>query len=135
MLDQLIAAAQEHGLATPVGLIGHTGVGGLTLGGGMGWLSRKHGLTSDNLVSAQVVTADGQIVRASEQQNSDLFWAIRGRGGNFGVVTEFEFALHPVGPIVQVGLVFWAMEQGREALRVARDVCGSLPAEINTLIG
>jgi FAD/FMN-containing dehydrogenase len=135
LLGQLIAAAQEHGLATPVGLIGHTGVGGLTLGGGMGWLSRKHGLTSDNLVSAQVVTADGQIVRASELENSDLFWAIRGGGGNFGVVTEFEFALHPVGPIVQVGLVFWAMEQGREALRVARDVCGSLPAEINIMIG
>ena len=135
LLDQFIAAAQEHGLATPVGLIGHTGVGGLTLGGGMGWLTRKHGLTSDNLVSAQVVTADGQIVRANEEEHSDLFWAIRGGGGNFGVVTEFEFALHPVGPIVQVGLVFWALEQGNEALRLARDMCGSLPAEINVMIG
>jgi hypothetical protein len=135
LLDKLIAAAQEHGLATPVGLIGHTGVAGLTLGGGMGWLTRKYGLSIDNLVSAEVVTADGRIVRTSEEDNSDLFWAIRGGGGNFGVVTEFEFALHPVGPMVQVGLVFWGLDRGKEALRVARDVCGSLPTETNIMIG
>jgi FAD/FMN-containing dehydrogenase len=135
LLTDVIAAAQEHGLATPVGLVGHTGVGGLTLGGGMGWLTRKHGLSIDNLVSAEVVTADGQIRHASATENDDLFWAIRGGGGNFGVVTEFEFALHPVGPIVQVGLLFWGLEQGREALRLGRDICGSLPSEANVVIG
>ena len=134
LLSDMLAAAQEHGLATPVGLIGHTGVGGLTLGGGMGWLTRKHGLSIDNLVSAEVVTADGQIRRASETESSDLFWAIRGGGGNFGVVTEFEFALHPVGPIVQVALLFWDLERGGDVLRLGRELGGSLPAEINVVI-
>jgi FAD/FMN-containing dehydrogenase len=134
LLGDLIGAAQEHGLATPVGAVGHTGVGGLTLGGGMGWLTRKHGLTIDNVVSAEIVTADGQILRASSQQNPDLFWAIRGGGGNFGVVTEFEFALHPAGPTVQFGLIFYALDQGKEFLRAARDITESLPAEINVLI-
>jgi len=135
LLAEMIAATQEHGLATPVGLIGHTGVGGLTLGGGMGWLTRKHGLTIDNLVSAEVVTADGQIRRASATEDADLFWAIRGGGGNFGVVTEFEFALHPVGPIVQVALLFWDLDQGSDVLRLARELGGSLPDEINVVIG
>jgi FAD/FMN-containing dehydrogenase len=134
LLGDMIAATQEHGLATPVGLIGHTGVGGLTLGGGMGWLTRKHGLSIDNLVSAEVVTADGQIRRASQAENSDLFWAIRGGGGNFGVVSEFEFALHPVGPIVQVALLFWDLDRGGDVLRLAQEVGGSLPAEINVVI-
>lgn len=135
LLGDLIAAAQEHGLATPVGMVGHTGVGGLTLGGGMGWLTRKHGLSIDNLVSAEVVTADGRILRASNDDNPDLFWAIRGGGGNFGVVTEFEFALHPVGPMIQVALQFWSLEQGRDYFRVARDVCASLPPDVNVVIG
>ena len=135
LLGDLIAAAQEHGLATPVGMVGHTGVGGLTLGGGMGWLTRKHGLSIDNLVSAEVVTADGRILRADSDENPDLFWAIRGGGGNFGVVTEFEFALHPVGPMIQVALMFWSLEQGKEYFRVARDVCASLPPEVNVIIG
>ena len=130
----MVAATQEHALATPVGLIGHTGVGGLTLGGGMGWLTRKHGLSIDNLVSAEVVTADAQIRRASESEYSDLFWAIRGGGGNFGVVTQFEFALHPVGPIVQVGLLFWDLERGGDVLRLARELGASLPAELNMVI-
>jgi len=135
LLAEMIAATQEHGLATPVGLISHTGVGGLTLGGGMGWLTRKHGLSIDNLVSAEIVTADGQLRRASEAEDPDLFWAIRGGGGNFGVVTEFEFALHPVGPIVQVALLFWGLDQGREVLRLGQDLGGSLPAELNVVVG
>src|SRR5437588_1136098 len=135
LLADVIAATQEHGLATPVGLIGHTGVGGLTLGGGMGWLTRKHGLSIDNLVSAEVVTADGETRRASQAENPDLFWAIRGGGGNFGVVTEFEFALHPVGPIVQVALLFWDLDRGRDVLRLGEELGGSLPDEINVVIG
>src|SRR3954468_4453036 len=135
LLGELIDAAQEHGLATTVGAVGHTGVGGLTLGGGMGWLTRKHGLSIDNLVSAEVVTADGKILRAAADENPDLFWALRGGGGNFGVVTEFEFALHPVGPMIQFGFLFWPLEVGKDALRVARDVVSDLPPEVNVIIG
>jgi len=96
--------AQAFGLATPLGINSTTGVAGLTLGGGFGWLSRKHGMTVDNLVSADVVTADAKLVRASARENADLFWDIRGGGGNFGIVTCFEFQLHPVGPEVVAGL-------------------------------
>jgi FAD/FMN-containing dehydrogenase len=135
LLGNLDAAAQEYGLATPAGVVSHTGVGGLTLGGGMGWLTRKHGLSIDNLVSVQVVTADGQIRRAAEDENPDLFWAIRGGGGNFGVVTQFEFRLHEVGPMINFGLVFWDLAQGAEALRVARQVSETLPDEVNVIFG
>ena len=135
LLGDLIAAAQEHGLALPVGAVSHTGVGGLTLGGGMGWLTRKHGLTVDNLLSAEVVLADGRVVRASADEHADLFWALRGGGGNFGVVTEFEFALHPVGPMVEFAMLFWGLDQGADALRAARDIVGSLPAGVNVIIG
>jgi FAD/FMN-containing dehydrogenase len=134
LLADLDAATQAHGLAVPAGVVSHTGVGGLTLGGGMGWLTRQGGLSIDNLVSAQVVSADGQIQRAAVDENPDLFWAIRGGGGNFGVVTEFEFRLHQAGPIVQVGLLFWALEQGCDVLRLAREIISTLPRELNIII-
>jgi FAD/FMN-containing dehydrogenase len=127
LMAGLDAATQEHGLAVPSGTISHTGVGGLTLGGGFGWLTRDHGLSIDNLRSAQVVLADGRIVEASPDSHPDLFWAIRGGGGNFGVVTEFRFGLHPVGPVVQMGLLFWPLTQGAEALQAIRDTLAGLP--------
>ncbi|MGX4708038.1 FAD-binding oxidoreductase [Rhodococcus sp. DMF-1] len=134
LLRDLDAATQAHGLAVPAGLISHTGVAGLTLGGGMGWLTRQAGLSIDNLESAEVVTADGRILRAAEDENTDLFWAIRGGGGNFGVVTEFEFRLHEAGPVVQFGLLFWGLDQGTEVLRLAREVIGTLPRELNIVL-
>ncbi len=135
LLGQLDAAAQEYGLATPAGMISHTGVGGLTLGGGMGWLTRKHGLSIDNLTAVEIVTADGQVRRASETENADLFWAVRGGGGNFGVVTEFEFRLHEAGPMINFGLAFWDLDRGADVLRMARDVVANLPDDVNVLIG
>jgi len=130
----LDAATQEHGLAVPGGVISHTGVAGLSLGGGIGWLSRKHGLSCDNLVSARVVTADGGVVTASAAENADLHWALRGGGGNFGVVTEFEFALHEVGPMVNLGLFFWGVESGVDALSHIRSCLTSLPAHAGAQI-
>jgi hypothetical protein len=135
LLADLDAATQAHGLAVPAGLVSHTGVGGLTLGGGMGWLTRKFGLSIDNLISADVVTADGRVLHAAADEHPDLFWAIRGGGGNFGVVTSFEFELHQVGPTVQFALFFWGLEQGGQALRLARDVTMALPADINAVFG
>ncbi|MFF0266602.1 FAD-binding oxidoreductase [Kribbella sp. NPDC004536] len=135
LLGQLDAAAQEYGLATPAGMISHTGVGGLTLGGGMGWLTRKFGLSIDNLTAVEIVTADGQIRRASDDENPDLFWAVRGGGGNFGVVTEFEFRLHEAGPMVQFGLAFWDLDRGADVLRTARTVIPNLPDDVNIVVG
>ena len=127
-------ATQEHGLATTGGRVSTTGVGGLTLGGGSGWLERKHGLTVDNLLSAELVTADGRIVRASDDENPDLFWALRGGGGNFGVVTRFEFRLHPLGPEVFAGLVLHRPERGA-LLRLWRDVMREAPDELSLAFG
>jgi FAD/FMN-containing dehydrogenase len=134
LLADMDAATQIHGLATPSGLVSHTGVGGLTLGGGMGWLTRKFGLAIDNLVSADVVLADGRIVRAAADENPRLFWAIRGGGGNFGVVTSFEFRLHEVGPQVQLGMFFWELDKGEDVWRLARDVVPALPDDLNAVM-
>ncbi|MGH3098207.1 MAG: FAD-binding oxidoreductase [Streptosporangiales bacterium] len=123
------AATQAHGLATTGGIISHTGIGGLTLGGGMGWLTRQFGLTIDNLASARVVTADGRVLRAAEDENAELFWGLRGGGGNFGVVTSFEYRLHEVGPTVHVGLLFWDTDKGVDMLRLCREYLPTLPRE------
>lgn len=131
---ELDAATQEHGLGVTGGFISKTGVAGLTLGGGIGWLVRHAGLSCDNLVAAQVVTADGQVRQASPKDNPDLFWAIRGGGGNFGVVTEFEFALHPVGPLIQLGLFLFPPDAGRDMFRFARDYIRGLPADCGVFL-
>ena len=133
LLRDLDAATQAHGLAVPAGMISHTGVGGLTVGGGMGWLTRQHGLSIDNLESVRIVTAGGSILRAAEDENPDLFWAVRGGGGNFGVVTEFEFRLHEAGPMVNYGLLFWGLDQGGDVLRMARELIPSLPPTFNVV--
>lgn len=124
--------AQKYGLATTGGLISSTGVAGFTLGGGIGWLVRKHGLACDNLISAEVVTADGQLVRASADENSDLYWGLRGGGGNFGVVTAFEFALHPVSTVVG-GLVAHPLPRAREVLQFYRRFIATAPDELTTI--
>jgi FAD/FMN-containing dehydrogenase len=125
---------QAHGLATTGGIIGHTGVAGLTLGGGIGWLMRKHGLTIDNLLAAELVNAEGNTVLASAHEHPDLFWALRGGGGNFGVVTSFRFALHPVGPTVTAGPVFWAADDTADVLRFYRDFVAEAPDELGNVI-
>jgi FAD/FMN-containing dehydrogenase len=130
LLSELDTATQAHGLAVPAGQISHTGVGGLTLGGGVGWLMRAHGLTIDSLLAAEVVLADGRMVRASEDQHADLFWALRGGGGDFGIVTEFEFGAHPVGPLVLGGMLAYPWDQAREALRASRDLIEGAPEEL-----
>ncbi|HEY7208013.1 MAG TPA: FAD-binding oxidoreductase [Gaiellaceae bacterium] len=129
---ELDAATQAHGLHTPGGRVTTTGIGGFTTGGGYGWTSSKHGLACDNLLSAEVVLADGSVVRASEDENEDLFWAIRGGGGNFGIVTEFELRLHELGPIVLAGLALWPLDRGPEVVRAWRDYVDEAPDEVSS---
>jgi FAD/FMN-containing dehydrogenase len=125
------AVAQAHGLATPLGINSTTGVAGLTLGGGFGWLSRKYGMTVDNLISAEVVTADGKQVHASEAENADLFWGLRGGGGNLGIVTSFEFRLHPVGPNVLSGLIVFPFDQARSVIEQFARFTEKMPDDLN----
>jgi FAD/FMN-containing dehydrogenase len=130
---ELDRETQAHGLATVGGIVTHTGIAGLTLGGGIGWLMRKHGATVDNLVSVDLVTAEGELVTASGDENPDLFWGIRGGGGNFGIVTSFEYRLHPVGPIVLAGPVFHRLEDAPEVLRFYREFIAGAPDELTTI--
>jgi FAD/FMN-containing dehydrogenase len=131
---ELDTATQAYGLHTPGGRVTTTGIGGFTTGGGYGWTSSKYGLTCDNLLSAQVVLADGSIVTANERENEDLFWGIRGGGGNFGIVTEFELRLHELGPIVLAGLAMWPLERAGDVLPAWRDHMDSAPDELSSAI-
>lgn len=133
--SELDSATQEHGLAVTGGEVSHTGVAGLTLGGGFGHLARKLGLAVDNLLEVQIVTADGEVLRANADENADLFWAVRGGGGNFGIVTEFVFKLSPIGPTVLGGLAFYAADQGPEFLRRYSAFCANCPDEVRTEVG
>ena len=132
-LGDLDRETQVFGLATPLGVVSETGIAGLTLGGGLGWLRRKHGLSSDNLVSVDVVTADGRFLTASEEENEDLFWGIRGGGGNFGVVTSFEYRLHPVGPEVTFCFVLYPGYRTKEILRACEEYVAEAPEEVSPL--
>ena len=134
LLGELDREAQAFGLAVPAGIVTHTGVAGLTLGGGIGWIMRKFGLTIDNLRSVDVVTAQGELLKASEEENPDLFWGVRGGGGNFGIVTAFEFRAHPLGPEVFAGVVFWPMGDSHEVLRFYRDWLSDCPDELMTIV-
>jgi len=125
---------QAFGLATTGGVVSTTGIAGYTLGGGFGWLMRKHGLACDNLLSAELVTAGGRIVRASAGENTDLFWGLRGGGGNFGIVTSFEFRLHPVGPVVTAGPIFFRNEDARDLMHLYRDWIEEIPDELTTVV-
>ncbi|HVL83372.1 MAG TPA: FAD-binding oxidoreductase [Pseudonocardia sp.] len=126
-------ATQEHGLAVTGGEVSDTGIAGLTLGGGFGWLKRTCGLTCDNLLAAEMVTADGRVVRASAEENADLFWALRGGGGNFGVVTRFTYRLHEVGPILYGGAVVHPVDRAADALRFLRDLSPRVPHEVSLM--
>lgn len=125
-------ATQEHGLATTLGIVSMTGITGLTLGGGLGWLMRKHGLACDNLLSAEIVLADGTQVTANEEDDPELLWGLKGGGGNFGVVTSLEYRLHPIGPMVFGGPVAYAPDAGRDLLHFYREFSASAPHELTT---
>src|ERR671916_146602 len=134
LLGELDRETQAFGLAVPSGIVTHTGVAGLTLGGGIGWIMRKHGLSVDRLRSVDLVTAEGEFVKANREENPDLFWGIRGGGGNFGIVTEFEFDLVPLGPTILAGPIFWAMEDSGKVLRFYRDWVAEAPEELMTIV-
>ena len=134
LLGELDRETQAFGLAVPSGIVTHTGVAGLTLGGGIGWIMRKHGLSIDQLLSVDVVTATGEFVRASAEENPDLFWGVRGGGGNFGIITEFEFRCVPLGTQVLAGPIIWPMEMSAEVLRFYRDWVADAPDELMTII-
>ena len=134
LLGELDRETQAFGLAVPSGIVTHTGVAGLTLGGGIGWIMRKHGLSVDQLVSVDLVTAEGEFVTASADENADLFWGVRGGGGNFGIVTEFEFRCVPLGTQVLAGPIVWPMEQSGDVLRFYRDWVADAPDELMTII-
>ena len=133
-LADLDRHTQAFGLAVPTGIVSATGVAGLTLGGGFGWLSRAYGYTCDNLLSMDVVTADGELVVASEEENEDLFWALSGGGGNFGVVTSFQFQAHPVGPEVLAGMIAWPFERVQEVVRLFRELTADAPRDLSCLL-
>ena len=133
-LGELDRAAQAFGLAVPAGIVTHTGVAGLTLGGGIGRLTRKHGLTVDNLLEAEVVTANGELVRVSEHENPELLWGLRGGGGNFGVVTSFRFRAHPIGPIVVAGPILFPLERTAEVMDVYREWALDAPDALTTIL-
>jgi hypothetical protein len=126
-------ATQEHNLATTGGLVSTTGIAGFTLGGGIGWLMRKHGLALDNLLSVEMVTADCKHIKANEDENTELFWAVRGGGGNFGIVTEFTFQLHPVGPNIFGGAIFHPLAKAKQVLQFYREWVRTLPDEMTTM--
>jgi len=132
-IGELDERTQAFGLATPMGVVSETGIAGLTLNGGIGWLRRKHGLSSDNLVSVDIVTAEGRFLTASETENEDLFWAVRGGGGNYGVVTSFEYRLHPVGPEVMFCFVFYPGDKARDVLRYMNGYMAQAPDEVSPL--
>jgi FAD/FMN-containing dehydrogenase len=131
---ELDRETQLFGLATVGGVVTHTGIAGLTLGGGIGWLMRKYGATVDNLLSVDLITAEGELLTVSESENPGLFWGVRGGGGNFGIVTSFEYRLHPVGPIVLAGPVFYPLERARQVLRLYREFAATAPDEVTTIV-
>jgi FAD/FMN-containing dehydrogenase len=131
---ELDGATQAFGLATTGGIVSHTGVAGLTLGGGLGWLMRKYGTSADNLMAAEVVTADGRLVHASPEDDAELLWGLRGGGGNFGIVTRFEFALHEIGTTVLGGSIVWPMENAAHVMRFYRDFARTAPDELTSIV-
>lgn len=135
LLGDVDRETQLHGLAAVLGFVSNTGIAGLTLGGGIGYLTRRFGWTSDTVLSMEVVTADGKVVRASEEENSDLFWALRGGGGNFGVVTNFEYQLYPIGPEILAGAIAWRMEDAPAVLEMFRNLIANAPPELTCAAG
>jgi FAD/FMN-containing dehydrogenase len=133
VFGEMDQATQPYGLAAPGGIVSETGIAGLTLGGGFGWLARKYGFTCDNLISAEIVTANGELLISNASENSDLFWGIRGGGGNFGIVTSFEYQLQPVGPEVLAGLLIYPLNAAGDVLRFFRDFTASAPEELGAM--